>query len=552
MPRTTVLDAMFCDVDSSAERAALLEDFKAKMGAEIEATSKGLVHFDMATKTLSKAPAGYIERSTVADRFENLTKSLTADQLASLGEELSYVQDFIRKDWTPSNPVSSPGLVPYDLEGPAKVLSPRDTPLRNTIPREKGQGSAREFRRITSITNDGVSGGQANAMPFFNSQTSTSNWGSAPVVLNRPPKIGYTGDKKSVGYVELGFSDSVSFISQFEGLGFDDIRALSKTALLWAHLLGEERADLYARGSGTGYAGVVSAPSGITTATATTGGTIAAATYFIYVAGNSGQGESALSTVASQVTTGSTSTITITIGTEPAGALNYNVYVGTVTGAANAHYQGQFVGNVITLTAYNSTSAAPANTDTSASALAYDGFLTVQSVAANGGYLARLNAALSTTTPGGEFDTALQTMFVNNGADPDEIWMTGANRTSLGQLMRVGGASGAASGYRTNVVTGDTSATMSTSVTGFVNSNTNKVLDVKTHRFMPAGAALIRSLSLPIPDSHVTAPTVKVNVQDYMAFDWPLLQMSYDASTYQIGTLVHYAPAWNGLVMGIK
>lgn len=551
MSRTTVLDMLFADADDSAERASRLEDFKAKMAAEVEATSKGLVHFDMATKTISRAPAGYVHREEVATRFETLQKSLSADQLAALGQDLSYVQDFIRKDWTPSNPVSSPGLVPYDLEGPAKVLSPRDTPLRNTIPRERGQGNAREFRRITSITNDGVPGGQANAMPFFNSQTGTSTWGSAPVTLNRPPKIGYSGDKKSVGYVELGFSDAVSFISQFEGLGFDDVRALSKTALLWAHLLGEERADLYARGSGTGYAGVVAAPSGVTTATATTGGTIPAATYSIYVTANTGQGESLVSTVATQITTGATSTITITIGTEPAGAINYNVYMGTAAGIVNSHFQGNFAGNVIVLTSYNSTSAAATGVDTSASALAYDGFLTVQA-GSDTGYFSRANAVLSTTTPGIEFDTALQTMYVNMGADPDEIWMTGANRTSLGQLMRVGGASGAASGYRTNVVTGDVTATMSTSVTGFANSNTGKVLDVRTHRYQLAGAALIRSLSLPIPDSHVTAPSVKVNVQDYMAFDWPLLQMSYDSSTYQIGTLVHYAPKFNGLVVGIK
>jgi hypothetical protein len=143
-------------------------------------------------------------------------------------------------------------------------------------------------------------------------------------------------------------------------------------------------------------------------------------------------------------------------------------------------------------------------------------------------------------------------MYVNNGADPDQIYMTGALRAEFGQLMRIGGTNGAASGYRTNVVTGDGSVTMGTSVTGYVNQNTGKVLDLITHRFMPTGASLIRSLSVPIDDSRVGAPTQAVNVQDYMAVDWPTIQMTYDSSTYQIGTLEHIAPGWHGVLLGIN
>ena len=38
------------------------------------------------------------------------------------------------KDWTLQNPIPD-GLVPYDLESPSKLLVPRPTPLRNSIPR---------------------------------------------------------------------------------------------------------------------------------------------------------------------------------------------------------------------------------------------------------------------------------------------------------------------------------------------------------------------------------------------------------------------------------
>ncbi|HCT79263.1 MAG TPA: hypothetical protein DGT23_22420, partial [Micromonosporaceae bacterium] len=134
---------------------------------------------------------------------------------------------------------------------------------------------------------------------------------------------------------------------------------------------------------------------------------------------------------------------------------------------------------------------------------------------------------------------------------PDEIYLTGAGAKSLGQLMRVGGASGAASGYRTNTMTGDNGVVMGTAVVGMVNPATRGVVDIHAHRYALPGTALIRSRTLPIQDSEVPAPVAKVNVQDYMAIDWPVIQMSKDTSTYQYGTLIHYAPGWGGLLVGI-
>lgn len=507
---------------------------------------------------LSDSKYGTLRKGVRPDKraaaMAELTKSLTADQAAALQSELNMIQgDWvgdIQKDWTPTNPVGGTGLTAYDLEAPAKRLVPRYTPLRNTIPRAKGQGNARKFKRIDSITNAGIPGGAAISSPFFSSQSVTTAFG--PVTLNRPKKINYTGSDQSVGYVELGFSDAVSYIAQFQGLGFDNIRQLSQTATLYSHLMGEERAMLYARGAtGNGYSGLVAAPAGIVTGTATTGGTIAAATYQVYVTAVTGFGESAPSTVAAQATTGATSTLTVTVGTEPTGAIYYNLYVGTVVGITNAKFQGSFAGNTITLTAYNAAGAAGTGVDTSFDTNAYDGFLSVQSDPSKTGYLKRLNGTLSITNPGDEFDTALAQMFTNNGADPDEIWTTGTIRKVLAQVMRQGGNNGSASGYRTTLVAGENGVIMGTVVSGIMNANTEKIVSVKTHRFMPIGAALIRSTSVPVEDNQVPAPVQVVNVQDYMAIDWPQIQMSYDLSTYQIGTMVHYAPAWSGLILGI-
>lgn len=548
----TILEELFGPGLSPAEQAGQLEIFKGAMSRSIDETRAGEVAFnhgsaDVGNRTITKR-AGVTQALA---RMDSIEKSLTSDQAAALSQDIALARADIQKDWTPTSPIST-GLVPYDLEGPAKVLVPLYTPLRNSIPRTKGQGNARKFKRIDSFSNAGIPGGAGVLTPFFNSTTTTSTWGpTGTVTLARPQKITYTGSDWSLPYVEMGFSDSVDWVNYFSGLGFDDQRALSHTGGLYADMMGEERAMLFARGSQSGYTGAVTAP---TTAVvgSDSGGSLATNTYFIYVAAVTGFGQTAVSVVQSSgARTGPSASVAITV-TETAGSLGvYNLYVGTVTGIGNAHLQGSFTGNTFTLQTYNAAGAVIAGTDSSADANAYDGYLTVQSDTTKTGYFTRLNTTWSVTNPGSEFDTALATMYTNNGADPDEIWVTGTNRASLTQTMRKGGASGFGSGYRTNLVSGDGDVTMGTVVSGFLNSNTGKVLDIKTHRFMPAGCSLIRSRSLPIQDAHVPAPSQVVAVQDYMAIDWPVIQMTYDISTYKICTLVHYAPAWSGAIFNI-
>lgn len=561
--RTSTLREMFAHADTPAEQARCLEAYKEAMAKSLADTRGGRVRFNRDSRILAKGIAA--DPGRMAAFFDNLSKSVPAEQLAGMQADLSemraYLGTDVAKDWTPTNPVGGTGLTPYDLVGPAEVLVPHDTPVRNSTPRAKGQGNARKFKRIDSYTNAGIPGGAAAALPFFSSASSTSTWNG--LTLNRPPKISYTGSDHSVGYVELGFSDQVNYLAMFEALGFDDLTALSHTALLWSHLLGEERAMLYARGSGTGYEGAISAPSGITAVASGSGATITNATYYVYVTALSGPStgggnfESVPSTVVNTGATTGADTITITVGTEPTGAFGYAYYIGTSTGPTNAHFQGTFVGNKVVIHTTPGTSGAnPATSDSSASSLAYDGNLTVLADPTQSGYVARVNAPFSTSNPGAEFDTALTTMWSNNAANPQEIWMSGALRTELNQLMRIGGTGsgtfGAASGYRTSVETGDNGVTMSTTVTGYVNPATGSIPSVNVHRFMPAGCVWFRSTSIPIQDSHVPAPSIAVNVQDYMAIDWPDIQMSKDTSTYQVGTLVHHAPAWSGVLLGVQ
>lgn len=529
---------MFSDAATGVEVAQRFEQYKSALADSHAKSAKGGLSFAPGEGIVKTAAAN----EAIAEKVDSLTKALSPDTVAAIQgqlDDLKAATGDINKDWTTSFPNAS-GLVPYDLEIPAKLLVPRLTPLRNSTPRGKGQGTARQFKRILGWSNSGV-GGVADLNPFMDSQTQTASFGS--LSLRRGAKINYASDSKSVIYKEMGLSDSVSWKAQFAGQGFEDIRSLSQTALLWATFGGEERALLYGRGTDTGYAGAVSAPA-VTAAASGTTGSIPAATYSVKVTARAGFGESVPSSSAS-VAVSANQIVTVTVTTEPAGAYGYNLYFGP---SGSEVFQTSFTGNSVVLSTYTTGTAAVPSTDSSASASAYDGFLTVQADPTQSGYVKRLNAALSTSNPGTEFQAAFLSLYQSVKADPDQIWADAGTMVELGDLLKTSNSSN----YRIALSNDGHGATLGSSVTGIENEITHKMVDLQVHPYMPSGTALIRSLTLPVPDSEVSNTAEVVCVQDYMAIDWPVIQATYDQSTYVYSALVHYAPAWSGMIMGIK
>lgn len=557
---------------SAAEIAQRFDTYQKSLSAthaESDAGHVRVVGNDGGTgQTLIKG-VGATKRSLegMTERVDNIQKALGSTAAASIQDDLTALkaslQADLTKDWSIAFPDTA-GLVPYDLEAPAKLLVPRVTPLRNRLPRTKGQGTALQIKRILGWTNSS-SGGIADASAFFSSESVSTAFG--PISLRRPPKITYAASDKTFAYMEQGVSDSVTFKAQFAGQGYQDIRSLSQTAALWASLGAEERSLLFARGTGAnGYAGAVAAPV-ISSATATTGGALAAGVWQIKVTARAGFGESVVSNELAQTTTGATSTITVTVGTEPTGALGYNLYVSLVGGASNSEtFQYAFVGNTTTFGAQIPGGAAqPGAVDTSASSLAYDGFLTVQADPTQSGYVKRVNSSVLANG-----DKAWQDAFLalwggnlnpgggaTNGnkllADPDEIWIDGQTRNSLGQWLKLNASTVS---YRLNLNVNDRDgigggAVIGSVVGGISNQTTGSMVDLGVHPYMPLGTSLLRSSRLPIPNSEIGNTAEVRNVQDYMSIDWPVLQMTYDISTYWFGTLVHYAPAWSGMLIGL-
>jgi hypothetical protein len=505
-------------------------------------------------------PAAQIE-ALVANK--SLSPDVSAGLQNALAAQRLAMQD-MQKDITLTSPLST-SFAAFDLEAPAKLLTPRPTPLRNRIPRKKGVGTSHRQKQILGYTGTGT-GGVGNTWPGI-TQDTTTTFGA--INYERGPKISYAAQDLILPYNSYSLSDSVTFDANFSGLGYQDLRQLSSTSTLYATMLMEERMMLMARGTASGYSGALAAPTfTVASPVAASGQTALAATnYFVNVtadAGISGNGfgESILGTESASTAVASGDVLTITVSTPVVGALGYNIYVGTTTGAANLKYQGTLKGTgTFTIqgagtqgltgnnAAFTTTGAAAsrAAADTSAYATGYDGILATV-LGPNTGFNNAINSTFSTSNPGGEFQTAFAAMYQNVKADPDVVLLNGNDRKQLSDAIK----SGSNANYRLVINNpGEDGTTYGSVVTGLQNEVTGKAVDLMVHPWLNQGVAPILSFTLPIPDTEVSDVWANFLVQDYMGIQWPVTQFSYDFSTYFRGTFFCSAPAWNGAVSGI-
>ena len=492
-------------------------------------------------------------------------KSLTPDALAGLNNALAsqrLAMQEIQKDITLTSPLST-SFAAFDLEAPAKLLTPRPTPLRNRIPRKKGVGTSHRVKRILGYTGTGT-GGVGQTWPGI-TETSTQAFGS--INYERGKLISYAADDLVLPYNSYSLSDSVSFDANFSGLGYQDLRQLSSTSTLYATMLMEERMMLMARGTASGYSGALSAPTFALASPVASGSqtALAATTYYVNVTADagisgSGFGESILGTEANTVVAAG-DVLTVTVSTAVAGALGYNIYVGTATGAANLKYQGTLRGTgTFTIqgagalvngnnAAFTTTGAAAsrASADTSAYATGYDGILPTV-LGANSGFNNQINSTFSTSNPGAEYQTVFARLYDSVKADPDLVLLNGNDRKQLSDAIK----SGSTANYRLTINDpGQGGTTYGSIVTGLQNEVTGKAVDLEVHPWLPQGVSPVLSFTLPIPDTEVSDVWSNFMVQDYMGIQWPVTQFAYEFSTYFRGTFFCTAPAWNGAVSGI-
>lgn len=610
---------------SGADVARSFEEYKGELAKSLTRADEGRDAFVRGVGLVRNVQAGTAAKASHTDRLatlERVSKSLTGDAQAAMAAELDSLRENLAKDWDASFPESGTmtlptQLAPIDLEAPAKLLVPRTTPLRNEMPRNNnGKGSAYQFRRILGWTNGGV-GGVPDILPFMSSEfpaaqsttnlpqfggyaNTTGGVASGGLGLRRGQKITYAADSQNRSYMELGLSDSVSWKADIIGRGFQDIRQLSATALLWAHMGGEERALLYGRGvTGNGYTGPISAPTFTAVAAAAGSGvtsTLAATAYSFVLTAIGGGGESA-STAQVSVTPTAGQVINISVTSAPAGALGYNLYMFTGSGGPY-FYAASFSGTSFTVTApvTTGTTITASNADTSANPNAWDGMLTILTNPAKSGFVGVYGGAGSTLATSGSvggqsfltnstttatavgdrpWQLAFQTLYGSGTepgvygmsgswpwitgtaygqkllSDPEKIYVDGSVRKAMGDFVRA--AAGGATAYRITMQTSEATGGLEVGgvVNGIANQVTGRMVDFAVHPYMPPGCSIIWAKTLPVPDSEIANTFEVRNVQDYLMYPWPVIQYTYDASTYQLGTLVDYAAAWSGAITGL-
>jgi hypothetical protein len=550
---------LFADADSPSELVEKRQEFIAEMTKATVGGLTGETVWGAKDSNMQDAPIPQVAKNLAVRGVAE--KALADFEMAKSVEGSAQAWDRLSKEWTLSNPIST-GLVPFDLEAPAKLLTPRPTPIRNSIPRIKGQGGSRRFKVISGFTGTGT-GGITTTQPGINEQSTNAGPGGLSYI--RGPQISYAGYDVNLSYVTTSLSDSVSWQAEYQGQGFEDVRSLSNTALLYSTMLLDERLMIYGRGTtGNGYAGALAAPANITvsavSASVAPGGvsTLASGSVWVVVAADAGDllgtngtqmhQSATTAAVGTTVTTGQA--VQVNIGTDSAGALGYNLFVGSVA-AGPFYYAGRTGYNTgyVTSAPSNGPVATPSQSDQSAVANNYDGLLT--NVAASGGYVNRLNAPFSTTAPGAEFQVAFGSLYESVKGDPEEIWLNGFDRLQLSNAIVNNAANSAYRVYIPND-SGMGGVKAGTVVQSLMNEVTGSEIPLTVHPWFPQGNALIRQKTLPIPDSNVAETSVMVLPQDYVAVQWPVVQFTYDASTFEIGTFCHYAPTWNGLIQGIQ
>ena len=449
---------------------------------------------------------------------------------------------------------TSTGLVNYDLTGPAKLLYPVLSPLRNALPRVMGNGdTATRWKAITAINTANLSPGVAEG--------------------KRGGRITVSEQDYTAAYAGLGLEGDVTFEALYAAEGFDDARARTVESVLRSVMIAEERVILNGNASlalGTPAAPVASLASGgsitiqagnLVYAVALTAegflnsniaGGVPKSVSRTNIDGTSdsyGGGSSNVSAASNAITTTSgNQTINATVAAVP-GAAGYAWYLGT--SASNAVLAAITTVNKVTLSA-NGAGTQTANqitADNSKNALLFDGFITQIVNNVNGGgnayYKSLDGATLTSDSASGivEIDAALKAQWDSNRLSPSKIWVSSQEAANINKKVL------AATGvplFRINLnVEGKPAVVGGSMVAGYFNKfapGGGQVIPMEIHPYLTAGTLLMQSDRLPYPLSNVNNVAQIKCRRDYHQVDWPITSRVYQFGVYVDEVLQVFAP----------
>jgi hypothetical protein len=489
------------------------------------------------------------------------------------------------------------GLVPFDLLAPSRLIYPVYTLCRNKFPRPAGQGASRQVYGLLGVSGS-QTGGQGIvdiSMPEL-VQSSATGIGGTNWPLNLPKVGSQTEYKLNVPYRFFGLTESLSWLAQFEGQGFEDISALANLVLLQEMMLGEE----YQLMAGSSQS--VPTPPQVTVAfrtpgsneTAMTGGT--AAHFAVSVTALNFFGETVGSAISTDITTSRTPGFVADVTITPvAGAQQYNIYVSTnatvsvatsflqagTTVQAGVVSQGTQTANAVGGTRFTiqgalASAVVPPTTDTgTGGSNRMEGLIpTLSGLSSTGsGPYANVGFETQNVWKGGYINqnvgthlstnaifTALDALWEANGlnnvapgvykADPTEIVADGGDLMRLANDMLLQGNS---LNYLLNISQDQISGIRAgAAVAEFVNPVTRSTVKLTVHPWMSQGTALLMSYQLPQTWSHVDNAWEMTVVQDYISVAWPVIDATFRYSIFLLGSLVAHAPMYSGILQGLQ
>jgi len=456
------------------------------------------------------------------------------------------------------------GLVPFDLQAPAKNLYPVNTPIRNRLPRVGGgQGTATNWKQITSIAGSGY-----DAMAWVPEGQRTA-------------RMSYSAVNKSASYVTLGEEDNVTFEAISAGQGFEDVRSTGTMRVLQKMMLKEENALIFGNNSLA-----LGTPGTPTLSAGGSGGTLGAATYSVMVVALTGEGfrNSSLSggVATSQTVTGAdgatytlkggssnksaAATQAITLGqvlscsvAAVTGAVGYAWYVGTagneklerITTINSATFNAPLVGGT-------RQAATVITADNSQNTLAFDGLMTHAFVRTLATGTAGTGTVLTSSGRGtiNEIDDMLQAMWDTNQVSPDVIYVSSQELKNITNKALAGPGTSPLLQVFTPPEQGYPGL-MAGGVIGFYFNpfamNGGIRIPIMLHPSLPAGTILAWADNLPAQYQSNNVPRcaeVKVR-RDYYQLDFPIHTRAQEFGVYAEEVLAVYAPFAIGVITNI-
>ena len=483
----------------------------------------------------------------------------------AMAELAQQVGDAIGKNITLTSPLSS-GFVPFDLLAPSRLIWPMYTVFRNKLPRVPGQGTSHRAKVGTGIqgTNTGTGNGP---QPITISELDGGSFSSWPNGL--PPSGNLTAVDLNIPYAFMGMSESLSWLAQFGGQGFEDISALVNLILLQEMMLGEEYQMMW------GTANALSTPSGPTCtvrAAGTNETSIPAAgsgdDYYVVITATNIYGETVMSAVVASGIANQTGKVVDVAIPPVAGATQYNIYTSAATATASAptartafFLDAAGVGGAkFTLQGtLASTGTNPPAANNTNNANSFEGLISILSghAAANSVYpsgwkAGYYNSSVGDTLNVNVLNTMAQAFWETGGfkADPVEIVCSGDDARALGDSI---GAQSGGTGYRMFIQQAeDNNIRAGAAVSEYVNPVTRSVMKIIVHPWLTQGTAFAMTYNLPMSWSNVANAFEMVMVQDYLSIAWPVIDPTFRYSIFAYGAPVAYAPQYSGLLQGLQ